>query len=157
MEEFRRLKFAFNYFDRERKITEPEQFWWAVKCFKKFHKITGNTQEVKDFLKQFSVKSLHLGMQYCRCVDHDFTCECNYCFLFDNAKLILLGRNKLAFCFVADVCDITTNLSYRSVCDKSCSMSKFYGFSNIDKWAADHSGPTLDYLKIFAVFDSIIH
>ena len=157
MEEFRRIKFAFNYFDKERKINEPEQFWWAVKCFKKLRKISGNTQEVRNFLKQFSVKSLHLGMQYCRRVDHEFTCECNYCFLFDNAKLILLRRNKLAFCFVADVCDISTNLSYRSICNKGCPISKFYGVGNINKWAPDHLGPSLDYLKIYAVFDSIIH
>ena len=157
MEEFRRLKFAFNYFDKERKINEPEQFWWAVKCFKKIRKISSNTQEVKNFLNQFSVKSLHLGMQYCRRVGHEFTCECDYCFLFDNAKLILLRRNKLAFCFVADVCDISTNLSYRSVCNKGCPISKFYGVGNINKWAPDYSALTLDYLKIFAVFDSIIH
>ena len=157
MEEFRRFKFAFNYLNKERKINEPEQFWWAVKCFKKLHKISNNTQMVKDFLHQFSVKALHLGMQYCRYVDHQFTCECEYCFLFDNAKLILLKRNKLAFCFVADVCDISTNLSHRSVCNKKCPISKFYGFESIDKWAPDHLGPSLDYLKIYTVFDSIIH
>ena len=93
-------------------------------------------------MNQFSVKALHFGMKYCRRVDHEFTCDCEYCFLFDNAKLILLRRNKLAFCFVADVCDIATDLSYRSACDK---------------WAPDHSGVSLDYLKIYAVFDSIIH
>ena len=157
MEEFRRLKYAFNYLNKEKKIEEPEQFYWAVKCFKKFYKISNNTQMVKDFLNQFSVKALHLGMQYCRRVDHQFTCDCEYCFLFDNAKLILLKRNKLAFCFVADVCDISTNLSYRSACNKNCPISKFYGIGSIDKWAPDHLAPTLDYLKIYAVFDSIIH
>ena len=157
MEEFRRLRFAFNYCDRQRKVEEPEQFYWAVKCFKKLKKISNNTQIVKDFLNQFSVKALHFGMMYCRRVDHEFTCECDYCFLFDNAKLILLRRNKLAFCFVADVCDICTDLSYRSACNKNCAISKFYGVKNIDKWAPDHSGVSLDYLKIYAVFDSIIH
>ena len=157
MEEFRRLKFAFNYCDRQRKVEEPEQFYWAVKCFKKLSKISNNTQIVKDFLNQFSVKALHFGMMYCRRVDHEFTCECDYCFLFDNAKLILLRRNKLAFCFIANVCDTCTDLSYRSACNKNCEISKFYGIENIDKWAPDHSGVCLDYLKIYAVFDSIIH
>ena len=157
MEEFRRLKFAFNYCDRQRKVEEPEQFYWAVKCFKKLSKVSNNTQIVKDFLGQFSVKALHLGMMYCRRVDHEFTCECDYCFLFDNAKLILLRRNKLAFCFIANICDTCTELSHRSACNKNCEISKFYGVENIDKWAPDHSGVCLDYLKIYAVFDSIIH
>ena len=156
MEEFRRLKFAFNYCDKQRKVEEPEQFYWAVKSFKKLNKISNNNQVVKDFLNQFSVKALHFGMMYCRRVEHEFTCDCDYCFLFDNAKLILLRRNKLAFCFVADVCDIATNLSFRSACNKNCTISKFYGVENIDKWAPDHSGVCLDYLKIYAVFDSII-
>ena len=157
MEEFRRLKFAFKYCDKNRRIIEPEQFYWAVKCFKKLYKIIDNNQMVIEFLNQFSVKALHFGMQYCRRIDHEFTCECEYCFLFDNAKMILLKRNRLAFCFVADVCDICTDLSYRSVCNKNCPLSKYYGIRNIDKWEPEQAGVTLDYLKIYAVFNSIIH
>ena len=71
-----------------------------MKCFKKLNKITDNNQKVKDFLMQFSVKALYYGMVYCRRVEHEFTCDCEYCFLFDDAKLILLKLNKLAFCFV---------------------------------------------------------
>ena len=158
MEEFRRLKFAFNYCNKSRKIYEPEQLYWAVQCFKKLNKITYNDQKVKDFLKEFSVKALHLGMIYCRRVEHEFTCNCEHCFLFDNAKILLLKYSSLAHCFVADVCDIQTDLSYRSTCRKTCPNSKsFTTIENIDKWSPDDSGFVLDYLKLYAVFNSIIH
>ena len=49
MEEFRRLKFAFNYCNKQRKVEEPEQFYWAVKSFKKLNRVSNNTQVVKDF------------------------------------------------------------------------------------------------------------
>ena len=78
MEEFRRLKFAFNYCNKLRKVYEPEQFFWAIQCFKKLNNVSYNDQKVKDFLTQFSVKALHLGMMYCRRVEHEFTCECEY-------------------------------------------------------------------------------
>ena len=64
MEEFRRLKFAFYYCNKLRKVTEPEQFYWSIQCFKKLYKVSYNDQKVKDFLMQFSVKALHLGMMY---------------------------------------------------------------------------------------------
>ena len=158
MEEFRRLKFAFNYCDKLRKVSEPEQFYWAIQCFKKLNNVCYNDQKVKDFLMQFSVKVLHLGMMYCRRVEHEFTCECEHCFLFDNSKFILLNSVSLAHCFVADVCDLETDLSYRSICLKTCYKSKsFKNINNIDKWAPDDSGIVLDYLKLYAVFNSVIH
>ena len=105
---------------------------------------------------QFSVKALHLGMMYCRRVEHDFTCECEYCFLFDNAKLILLNSVMLARCFVVDYCDLLTDLSYRSTCPKTCHKKSLRNIQNIDIWAPDDSGVVLDYLKLYAVFNSII-
>ena len=81
MEEFRRFKFAFNYCDKLRKVTEPDQFYWAIQCFKKLNNVTYKNQKVRDFLMQFSVKALHLGMIYCRHADHEFTCECEQFFI----------------------------------------------------------------------------
>ena len=158
MEEFRRFKFAFNYCEKLRKITEPKQFYWAIQCFKKLNNVTYKNQKVKDFLMQFSVKALHLGMIYCRRADHEFTCECEHCFLFDNSKLILVNSFMLADCFVAGVCDTETIFSYRSACPKICYKSKsLKNLQNIDKWAPDDSGVVLDYLKLYAVFNSVIH
>ena len=132
MDEFKRFKFAFNYCNKLRKVMEPEQFYWAVKCFRKLNNIKDyKDQKVKDFLKQFSVKALHLGMVYCRRVEHEFTCECEHCFFFDNAKLILINRNKLAKCFVANVCDFESIFSYRSACPMLCSRLS-NNFFNID-------------------------
>ena len=98
-------------------------------------------------------------MIYCRRVEHEFTCECEYCFLFDNAKLILLNNVSLARCFVVGLCDIfETNYSYRSACPKTCDKSKsLKNIKYIDNWAPDDSGLVLDYLKLYAVFNSIIH
>ena len=162
MEEFRRLKFAFNYCDKMRKVNEPEQFFWAVQCYKKLNNINYSDQKVKDFLTQLSTKALHLGMIYCRRVEHEFACECEYCFLFDNAKLILIKNLSLARCFVVGTCcwayDFESNYSYRSACPKTCYRSKsLKKIENIDKWAPDDSGVILDYLKLYAVFNSIIH
>ena len=156
MEEFRRFKFAFNYCNKLRKVNEPEQFYWAIQCFKKLNKLTSfNNQKVKDFLLEFSVKALHLGMVYCRRVGQEFTCECEHCFLFDNSKLILLKSFMLADCFVADNCNNRTIFSYRSACPEIC-KSSLRSLQNIDKWAPD-SGVILDYLKLYAVFNSVIH
>ena len=64
----------------------------------------------------------------------------------------------LAHCFVADVCDLETIFSYRSSCRKTCYKSKsLRNVQNIDKWAPDDSGVVLDYLKLYAVFNSVIH
>ena len=155
MEDFKKFKFAFNYCDKSRKVMEPEQFYWAVQCFKKLNKVNYKDQKVRDFLKQFSVKALHLGMLYCRRVDHEFRCECEYCFLFDNSKLILLNSYKLADCFVANICDVETIFSYRSACPKLCYKST-NNFQNIDRWAGDNSGVILDYLKLYSVFNSVL-
>ena len=155
MEEFRRFKFAFNYCDKSRKVTEPEQFYWAVQCFKKLNNVNHNDQKVRDFLKQFSVKALHLGMIYCRRIDHEFTCECEYCFLFDNSKLILINNDKLADCFVANICNPETVFSYRSACPKVCYKSS-NNFQNIDRWTTDNFDVVLDYLKLYAVFNSVL-
>ena len=155
MEEFRRFKFAFNYCDKSRKVIEPEQFYWAVQCFKKLNNVNYNDQKVRDFLKQFSVKALHLGMIYCRRIEHEFTCECEHCFLFDNSKLILINNNKLADCFVANICDPETIFSYRSACPKVCYKSS-RNFQNIDRWATDNFDVVLDYLKLYAVFNSVL-
>ena len=159
MEEFRRFKFAFNYCYKMRRVSEPEQFFWAVQCFKKLNNVTYNDQKVKNFLAQFTVKALHLGMVYCRRVEHEFTCECEHCFLFDNAKLILLNNFVLARCFVVGLCDIETNYSYRSACPKTCYKSNsLKNIDNIDNWAPDNETVVvLDYLKLYAVFNSIIH
>ena len=159
MEEFRRFKFAFNYCHKMRKVNKPEQFFWAIQCFKKLNNVSYNDQIVKNFLYQFSIKALHLGMIYCRRVEHEFTCECEHCFLFDNAKLILLNNVSLARCFVVGFCDIfETNYSYRSACPKTCDKSKsLKNIKYIDNWAPDDSGVVLDYLKLYAVFNSIIH
>ena len=156
MEEFRKFKFAFNYCDKLRKVTEPEQFYWAIQCFKKLNKVSYKHQKVREFLMQFSIKALHLGMVYCRRVDHEFTCECEHCFLFDNSKLILINRHMLADCFLANICDIETIFSYRSACPKICYRSSLKNLQNIDKWASDDSGVILDYLKLYAVFNSVL-
>ena len=156
MEEFRRFKFAFNYCDKLRKVSEPEQFYWAIQCFKKLNKVSYKHQKVREFLMQFSIKALHLGMVYCRRVDHEFTCECKHCFLFDNSKLILINRHMLADCFLANICDIETIFSYRSACPKICYRSSLKNLQNIDKWASDDSGVILDYLKLYAVFNLVL-
>ena len=155
MEEFKKFKFAFNYCDKSRKVMEPEQFYWAVQCFKKLNNVNYKDQKVRGFLKQFSVKALHLGMIYCRRVDHEFTCECEHCFLFDNSKLILINSYKLADCFVANICDVETIFSYRSAFPKLCYKS-LNNFQNIYKWAPDNSGVILDYLKLYSVFNSVL-
>ena len=157
MEEFRRFKFAFNYCNKLRKVTEPEQFYWAVQCFKKLNNVSYKDQKVKDFLMQFSVKALHLGMIYCRRADHEFSCECEHCFLFDKSESILVNSFMLAHCFVAAACDIETNYTYRSACPKIHCKSSLKNFENIDKWAPDDPGVVLDYLKLYAVFNSVIH
>ena len=154
MDEFKKFKFAFNYCNKSRKVMEPEQFYWAVKCFQKLNNIDYKDQKVRNFLKQFSVKALHLGMVYCRRVEHEFTCECEHCFLFDNSKLILINRNKLAKCFVANICDVESIFSYRSACPILCSKLS-NNFQNIDSWATDDFGVILDYLKIYSVFNSV--
>ena len=159
MEEFRRFKFAFNYCNKNRKVSEPEQFFWAIQCFKKLNGVSYNDQKVKNFLQQFTVKALHFGMKYCRQVEHEFMCECEHCFLFDNAKLILINNFSLARCFVAGFCDFETNYSCRSACPKTCLKSKSVkNIENIDNWAPDDDMTVaLDYLKLYAVFNSIIH
>ena len=98
-------------------------------------------------------------MVYCRRVEHEFTCECEHCFLFDNPKLILINNFSLAHCFVVVFCDIETNYSYRSACPKTCLNSKsLKNIENIDIWAPDDDAiVVLDYLKLYAVFNSIIH
>ena len=116
MEEFKRFKFAFEYCNKRRKIEEPEQFYWAIQCFKKLYGVNYDDTKVRGFLKEFCIKSLHLGMQYCRRVDHKRYCDCEYCFLFDNSKILLIESFKLADCFVASVCDPNTLYSYRSAC-----------------------------------------
>ena len=157
MEEFKRFKFAFNYCNRKRKIEEPEQFFWAIQCFKKLHNVNYDHSKVKAFLTEFCVKSLHLGMQYCRRVDHERYCECEYCFLFDNSKRLLMESFNLADCFVASVCNPVDCLySYRSACPPKLSYENFRNFQNIDKWTKKNDGIVLDYLKIYAVFNSIL-
>ena len=155
MEDFKKFKFAFNYCDKSRKVMEPEQFYWAVQCFKKLNNVNYKDQKVRDFLKQFSVKALHLGMMYCRRVDHEFMCECEHCFLFDSSKLILINSYKLADCFLANICDVEAIFSYRSACPKLC-YKALYNFQNIDRWAPDDSGVILDYLKLYSVFNSVL-
>ena len=160
MEQFRRFKFAFNYCDKMRKVSEPEQFFWAIQCFKKLNNVNYNDQKVKNFLMQFSVKALHLGMIYCRRVEHELICECEHCFLFDNARLILFNSSMLARCFIVGFCDPfeTTIYTFRSACPKTCYKSKsLKNIENIDNWAPDDSGVVLDYLKLYTVFNSIIH
>ena len=155
MDDFKKFKFAFNYCDKSRKVLEPEEFYWAIQCFKKLNNVNYKDQKIRGFLKQFSVKALHRGMIYCRRVDHEFTCECEHCFLFDNSKLILINSYKLADCFVANICDPETIFSYRSACPKLCYKS-LNNFQNIDKWAGDNSGVVLDYLKLYSVFNSVL-
>ena len=155
--EFNRFKFAFNYCNRKRKIEEPEQFWWAVQCFKKLHHVHYEHSKVRHFLKQFCVKSLHLGMQYCRRVDHERSCSCEYCFLFDNSKTLLIESFRLADCFVASYCDPGTLYSYRSACPpKLCYNESPLSFQNIDKWTSENNSIVLDYLKIYSVFNSVL-
>ena len=77
-------------------------------------------------------------------------------FLFDNSKLILINSYALADCFVANICDIESIFSYRSACPKICYKS-LKTLQNIDKWAPDDSGVVLDYLKLYAVFNSVLH
>ena len=62
----------------------------------------------------------------------------------------------LARCFVVDYCDLQTNLSYRFTCLKTCPKSNIRNIQNIDLWAPDDSGVILDYLKLYAVFNSTI-
>ena len=158
MEEFRRFKFAFLYCDKRRKIEEPEQFYWAVQCFKKLNRLEYNDSNIKGFLKQFCVKSLHLGMQYCRRVDHEHDCTCEYCFLFDNSKILLTESFTLADCFVANICDPNTLYSCRSACPpKLCYDKRSKNFQNIDKWTSKNDSIVLDYLKIYSVFNSILN
>ena len=156
MEEFKRFKFAFKYCNKNRKIEEPEQFYWAIQCFKKLYGLKYNHSKVKDFLKEFCTKSLHLGMQYCRRVDHERYCTCEYCFLFDNSKLLLIESFKLADCFVANICDPNTLYSYRSACPPKLCYEHSNNFQNIDKWVSKNNGIVLDYLKIYSVFNSIL-
>ena len=155
MNEFKRFKFAFEYCNKKRKIEEPEEFYWAVQCYKKLYNLKYNHSKVKNFLKEFCIKSLHLGMQYCRRVDHKRYCDCEYCFLFDNSKLLLIERLNLADCFVANICDSDTLYSYRSACPKLCCVYS-NNFQNIDKWTAKNNGIVLNYLKIYSVFNTIL-
>ena len=156
--EFNRFKFAFNYCNKKRKIEEPEQFYWAIQCFKKLHNVHYYHPKVKGFLKEFCVKSLHLGMQYCRRVDHERCCDCEYYFLFDNSKLLLIESFTLADCFVANYCDPGTLYSYRSACPpKLCTgYRNSRTFQNIDNWISKNDSIVLDYLKIYSVFNSVL-
>ena len=96
-------------------------------------------------------------MQYCRRVDHERYCGCEYCFLFDNSKLLLTESFQLAECFVANVCDPNTLYSYRSAYPpKLCYNEHCYYFENIDKWVSKNNTIVLDYLKIYSVFNSIL-
>ena len=156
MEEFKSFKFAFNYCNKNRKIERPEEFFWAVQCFKKLHNLPYNHSKVKDFLKQFCTKSLHLGMQYCRHIDHERYCSCEYCFLFDNAKLLLIERSQLADCFVDRVYSPDTLYSYRSTCSPNVCYGDLKTFENIDKWVPKNNSIVLYYLKIYSVFNSIL-
>ena len=156
--EFNRFRFAFNYCNKNRKIEQPEEFYWAVQCFKKLHDLHYEHPKVKAFLTEFCVKSLHLGMQYCRRVDHERTCNCEYCFLFDNSKLLLIERFSLADCFVANYCEPWTLYSYRSACPPKLrhGNTRFRTFENIDDWTRKNDSIVLDYLKIYSVFNSVL-
>ena len=58
---------------------------------------------------------------------------------------------------LVDVCLRNHNdTDYRSACPKICYKSSLKNFQNIDKWAPDDSGVVLDYLKLYAVFNSVI-
>ena len=155
MEEFKRFKFAFEYCNKNRKIERAEDFYWAIQCFKKLHGLKYNHSKVKRFLKQFSTKSLHLGMEYCRRVDHDRFCTCEYCFLFDNSKLVLIDSFKLTDCFVGSICEPNTFTSYRSACPNLCYRHSIH-FQNIDECTGKNNGIVLDYLKIYSVFNFIL-
>ena len=141
---------------KNRKIEQPEEIYWAIQCFKKLHNLPYNHSKVKNFLKQFCIKSLHLGMQYCRHIDHERDCSCEYCFLFDNSKLILIERSQLADCFVNSVYRPETLYSWRSTCPPKSCYGDLKTFQNIDKWVSKNNSIVLDYLKIYTVFNSIL-
>ena len=63
MEEFKRFRFAFQCCNKNRNIEQSEEFYWAVQCFKKLHNVNYNHPKVRDFLKEFSTKSLYLGLR----------------------------------------------------------------------------------------------
>ena len=107
-------------------------------------------------VKELKIKFELCSESSCRRTDHEFTCECEYCFLFDNSKLILINSHMLADCFLANICDIETIFSYRSACPKIYYKSSLKNLQNIDKWAPDDSGVILDYLKLYSVFNSLL-
>ena len=94
-------------------------------------------------------------MKYCRYIDHKRDCTCEYCFLFDNSKIVLIQRSQLADCFVYSVHSPDT-LYYRSTCPPGFCHGDLKTFENIDKWTPKNNSIVLYYLKIYSVFDSIL-
>ena len=152
MGEFKRFKFAFEYCNKNRSIEQPEEFYWAVKCFEKLHNnINYNHPKVRDFLKQFSTKSLYLGMKYCVRADHERNCGCEYCFLFENSRLLLIESSDF---FLGELNRI---YSFNSVYPTKYEYCYYFN-ENIEKWVSKKKskGIVLDYLKIYSVFNSIL-